>query len=86
MQSANLSRGSYYSLGGARGLDRRLRRARDGGACRFCGDPLPVMPESFHLDGDHADWSPDNLTTACLLCHACQHLGREAIAQEAAPI
>lgn len=56
--------------------------ARDGGACRFCGDADPVAPAPFHLDGDHANWGADNLATACLLCHGAQHWNRPTIGQE----
>lgn len=56
--------------------------ARDAGVCRFCSDPHPIAPAPLHLDDDHAHWAVDNLATACLLCHAVQHLGRVTADEE----
>lgn len=57
-------------------------QARDAGVCRFCGDPQPVAPAPYHVDEDHSHWEVDNLATACLLCHASQHLGRVTADEE----
>ena len=65
-------------------VDQVLRR--DGQRCRFCGHLAPGWQEIFHRDGDHHNWSPDNLATACTLCHGVQHLGRPMIEQEVALI
>ena len=56
---------------------------RDAHACRFCGHRSDKWQEVFHLDGDHMNWSAENLVTACTLCHAAQHLGRPAVEREA---
>lgn len=56
--------------------------ARDAHTCRFCGLRAGPWAEVYHLNGDHADDTPDNLATACPACHACQHLGRDTAAQE----
>lgn len=61
-------------------------QARDAGMCRFCGDLRPVAPACYHLDDDHGHWDADNLVTACLLCHAVQHLGRVTADEELALI
>jgi intracellular multiplication protein IcmJ len=55
---------------------------RDSHACRFCGHCTIGWQEVFHLDGDHENWTVDNLVTACTLCHAAQHLGRVTVGQE----
>lgn len=54
----------------------------DGWTCRFCGLRSTTYQEVFHLDGDHSRSLPTNLVTACPLCHACQHFGRDTIVQE----
>jgi intracellular multiplication protein IcmJ len=55
---------------------------RDDHTCRFCGHRAVGWQEVFHLDGDHDNWSIDNLVTACTLCHGAQHLGRVTVEQE----
>lgn len=55
---------------------------RDAHACRFCGHCTIGWQDVFHLDGDHDNWTIDNLVTACTLCHAAQHLGRVTVGQE----
>jgi intracellular multiplication protein IcmJ len=55
---------------------------RDNHACRFCGHWIIGWQDVFHLDGDHDNWTVDNLVTACTLCHAAQHLGRVTVEQE----
>ena len=55
---------------------------RDAHGCRFCGHCTIGWQDVFHLDGDHENWTVDNLVTACTLCHAAQHLGRVTVGQE----
>lgn len=48
---------------------------RDGYACRYCGFAAKKFQEVHHLDDDHSNNNPDNLVTACALCHAAHHVG-----------
>lgn len=52
---------------------------RDDYTCQFCGFKFDEYQEVHHLDDDHGNNSPDNLKTACNLCHAVHHLGMTAI-------
>lgn len=47
---------------------------RDNFTCQFCGFRSPKFQEVHHLDDNHNNSSPDNLVTACPLCHACNHI------------
>lgn len=51
-------------------MDRRKRR------CGYCGHFAPLLRglEVDNLDGDHSNWSPDNLELACHYCHAARHM------------
>jgi len=51
--------------------------------CRFCGFHGPGWLEPVHLNGDHADGTPQNLVPGCVLCHLVQHLNRPFITREA---
>lgn len=55
---------------------------RDGHTCRFCGHRCAEWQDVYHLDGDHTNWSLDNLVTACPLCHGLQHLGGPTVTEE----
>jgi len=80
--SAHASAWTTEPDGGGREDLAELIFRRDDYRCRFCGHHAPGWQEIFHLDGDHANWSPDNLATACTLCHGAQHLGRPMVEQE----
>lgn len=45
-------------------------------SCAYCGhfSPLGRALEVDHLDGNHNNWSPDNLELACHWCHTTRHL------------
>ncbi|MGX9960619.1 hypothetical protein ACW0US_17875 [Xanthomonas euvesicatoria] len=53
-----------------------IRQARYGKRCYFChlafGESTEF--ELHHLDGDHANDSPDNVVPCCYLCHMPFHL------------
>lgn len=51
-------------------FDRKKRR------CAYCGNFSPLLRglEVDHLDGDHSNWSMDNIDLACHYCHAARHL------------
>jgi len=54
-----------------------LGQARFVRRCAFCDFQFGGVAdecEVHHLDGDHANSSPDNLSLACVLCHAPHHL------------
>ena len=56
--------------------ERVIAQPRHGRRCRFChltfGDSANF--EIHHLDGDHANDSPDNTAPICVLCHIPWHL------------
>jgi len=54
---------------------RKEVKNRDGDSCVFCGFHSPKYQEVHHMNDDHTDNSPENLITACPLCHACFHIG-----------
>jgi intracellular multiplication protein IcmJ len=62
---------------------RRERTVSPDSSCQFCGFQARGWQESFHLNGDHDDDSPGNLTVACVLCNLTQQLGRPTIDAEA---
>src|SRR5690625_2648446 len=41
--------------------------------CKFCGYRSKKYSEVHHLDDDHHNNSPENLTSICLLCHPYHH-------------
>lgn len=43
--------------------------------CYFCGFPDDIFLELHHLNGNHKDYSDENLVFACSLCHRLHHLG-----------
>lgn len=49
---------------------------RDNYCCRYCGlySPTHGALELDHMDGDHGNYDPQNLVTACHWCHGCHHL------------
>ncbi len=49
--------------------------SRDRYTCVYCGFACDKFQEVHHLDGDHDNNLPENLVTACPLCHATQHIG-----------
>ena len=59
---------------------------RDDHTCRFCGHRVVGFQDVFNVDGDHENWSLDNLATACVLCHGVQHLGGGRVTDELAVI
>lgn len=65
---------------------RRKVRERDQNTCRFCGFRQP-KPDYYiqvhHLDDDHHNNAMENLVTACMHCHAVQHIGLWGAAGEA---
>lgn len=48
---------------------------RDDYTCQFCGFRETKMQEVHHSNGDHRINTPDNLVTACILCHLVHHIG-----------
>jgi intracellular multiplication protein IcmJ len=55
---------------------------RDRHICRFCGYRAVGWQDVYHCDNDHKNWNPNNLVTACVLCHNVQHLGRSSVNRE----
>lgn len=49
--------------------------SRDAHTCYYCGFKAQKWQEIHHLNDDHSDFSTNNLTTVCALCHQCYHLG-----------
>jgi len=61
-------------------------RERDRHTCKFCGfrqQKADYYMQVHHLDDDHHNNSMDNLITACMHCHAVQHIGLWGSAGEA---
>lgn len=48
---------------------------RDNHTCQFCDLRLEGKLEVHHVSGEHGDNSPNNLITACRLCHLAHHIG-----------
>lgn len=48
---------------------------RDDFTCAYCDFRSPKYQHVHHLNDDHAINKPENLATACPLCHQCFHLG-----------
>lgn len=48
---------------------------RDDSTCQFCDFKAPKYQEVHHLNDIHSDNRPENLITACCLCHAAHHVG-----------
>lgn len=55
---------------------------RDDSTCQFCGFKSPKHQEVHHLNDIHTDNSPENLITACCLCHASHHIGLSGTLQK----
>lgn len=49
--------------------------ARDDFACQFCSFRAPKYQDVHHKNDDHDDNTPENLITACVLCHMVHHVG-----------
>ncbi len=75
-QSGAGSTGSASSLAdGKIPLDLKNRvLERDGHACRYCGFVSRKYQEINFLNGDRADFSENNLATACIFCQQCFNL------------
>lgn len=65
-------------------VNRRQALERDRHTCRFCGftqKPSQATPDAnfymqvHHVDDDHNNSDLSNLVTACMHCHAVQHIG-----------
>ena len=84
--SAHASAYAAEDLPGGREDERVAVLGRDNQACRFCSLTTSSGQGVFHLDGDHDNWSRDNLVTACHLCTMVQHLHRPMIEHELAVI
>lgn len=56
---------------------------RDNRTCRFCGFRNLSWQEVHHLNDDHSDNRLENLITACMWCHMCQHIGLAGHNEEA---
>lgn len=48
---------------------------RDRFTCHYCGLQSRKWQEIHHIDDNHANNTPKNLVTVCVLCHACFHIG-----------
>jgi intracellular multiplication protein IcmJ len=48
---------------------------RDQYTCQYCDFRDEKYQEIHHIDDNHENNSPENLITACPLCHACHHIG-----------
>jgi intracellular multiplication protein IcmJ len=62
---------------------RRKALERDDWTCQFCGFRSLKWQEVHHVNDDHADNRRDNLVTACIFCHLCQHVGFAGLRREA---
>lgn len=47
---------------------------RDDYTCQYCGFRSPMFQEVHHINHNHKDYSPNNLITACPLCHRNFHI------------
>lgn len=56
---------------------------RDKFKCHFCGFQSRKWQEIHHLDADHYNNDPKNLTTICSFCHMSFHIGRAGLSGEA---
>ncbi len=78
--------GSVNATGGERSrvVSGRERQGGDVlGLCRFCGGPIFIGQERFHLDDDHSNQDCGISASSCPLCHLTQHLERPEIDREA---
>lgn len=48
---------------------------RDKYTCSGCGFKSQKWQEVHHIDDDHSNNKLSNLTTVCMFCHSCQHIG-----------
>lgn len=67
--------GHYESTRDDWGKIREQILQRDRYTCAYCAFSCSKFQEVHHLDGEHDNNIPENLITACPLCHATQHLG-----------
>jgi intracellular multiplication protein IcmJ len=52
---------------------------RDDYTCRYCQFKAKRYQELHHLDDNHGRNTPENVVTACCLCHQCYHLGMAGV-------
>lgn len=69
---ANESDGRYAAV-------RKTILERDDYTCRFCSFKSPKYQHIHHVNHDHGNNKPENLVTACPLCHQCAHLGLSGV-------
>lgn len=67
--------GHYESTHGDWSRVREQILSRDRHTCVYCGFASEKYQDVHHLDGDHDNNIPENLVTACMFCHATQHIG-----------
>lgn len=48
---------------------------RDQWTCHHCDFQADKWQDVHHRDDNHRNNDPENLVTACKLCHACHHIG-----------
>jgi hypothetical protein len=53
--------------------------------CAYCGWVSRINNECHHIDGDHANNTPENYAIADNLCHGYHHLGQRASQDRFAP-
>lgn len=67
-------------------LVKKKVRERDSNTCKFCGfkqNKADYYIQVHHRNDDHHDNRMENLVTACMHCHAVQHIGLWGSAGEA---
>lgn len=80
-----VARGAWRKLGQQTVADAEFKAvqptilARDKATCRFCDVQSEDAIEVHHADGDHSHNAPDNLLSACVVCHPVNHLGNSSI-------
>lgn len=64
---------------------RKQALSRDSHTCRYCG-LKSSLNETHHLNDNHDDNRPENLVTACTLCHMVNHMAYAGISGRASLI